>query len=434
MFNICPEYYTLNGKINLNKKMKKISFYNEEYKYSATMLEEEQIDNILSINYGKTLYKGGSGTSKTTTLMSKAIKLSRVYPHHNFLILTATKQECNELREKLNLFYNDNNIQIHTLSTFVLGLAKKYELIVDYTRLKTDYDKTVDNIIKQAKNIIKNKSMFKGIFIDGLESFKQEDVLFIEEFLYKRKYIFNAFYCRSLNISNRLNIFKEEFKDIEFENTIKLNKNYRQSMELVNFINEFGENSNNYIKQIRDIDKEIFYETQGIRDEDRSVSIIKINDLEEQVNSIIWEIDYLVNNKGLKYSDICIIYPFNKKKLKNGNIIYFQYILKKALDEVKIPYITSEDSLTNITPKMGVTLSNVYTVSNLEYKAVILCELEMLYNHKINDTKQDYQVNDFVGDLNKLYLAMNRACDYLSIITTFSEDSSEIIKLLMMSS
>ena len=45
----------------------------------------------------------------------------------------------------------------------------------------------------------------------------------------------------------------------------------------------------------------------------------------------------------------------------------------------------------------------------------------MLYNHKINDKTQDYQINDFVGDLNKMYLAINRACDYLSIITTFNE-------------
>ena len=51
--------------------------------------------------------------------------------------------------------------------------------------------------------------------------------------------------------------------------------------------------------------------------------------------------------------------------------------------------------------------------------------------HKINDKTQDYQINDFVGDLNKMYLAINRACDYLSIITTFNENSSDIIKLLI---
>ncbi|MGL4914630.1 MAG: DNA helicase, partial [Romboutsia sp.] len=115
----------------------------------------------------------------------------------------------------------------------------------------------------------------------------------------------------------------------------------------------------------------------------------------------------------------------------NGKTIYFQYMLKKALDEVKIPYIYAEESLTNISKKIGVTLSNIYTIKNLEYKALILCELEMLYNHTINDKEQDYQINDFVGDLNKVYLAISRACDYLNIITTFNEDSSDIIRLLI---
>lgn len=55
----------------------------------------------------------------------------------------------------------------------------------------------------------------------------------------------------------------------------------------------------------------------------------------------------------------------------------------------------------------------------------------MLYNHSINDISQDYQVNDFVGDLNKVYLAINRATDYLSIITTFNEGASDIIRLLV---
>lgn len=101
------------------------------------------------------------------------------------------------------------------------------------------------------------------------------------------------------------------------------------------------------------------------------------------------------------------------------------------MEESEIPYICAEDNLTNIIKKIGVTMSNIYTIKGLEYKAIIVCELEMLYNHKIMDIHQDYQINDFVGDLNKVYSAINRASDYLSIITTFNENSSDIIKLLI---
>ena len=433
LLEICPEYYVLSDRIHLNNKFKKISFYSDEYKYTATPLSEEQIKDIISINYGNTLFTGGSGTAKTTLMLSKVMKLARVYPHHRFLILTHTKQESNELREKLQILYKEStNIDIYTFNSFVLKLAKKYNLVVDYNMLKKDYYKTFNNIVKQAKNIIKNKNMFKGIFIDEAESFSENEIEFIREFLYKTKYIFNIFSCDSLNISNNVNIFKDKLKEIKFDESIYLNKNYRQSKDLVDFNNKFCENIDKYIKNLRHNVKDIgFYKTKNINPNTKSVDIIKVSDLEDQISSVIWEIKYFINQKGLDYSEIAIIYPYNKKKLKSGKTMYFQYMLRKALENANIPYIYAEENLTNISKKVGITISNIYTIKNLEYKACIVCQLEMLYNHTINDITQDYQINDFIGDLNKVYLATNRACNYLSIITAFNEESSDIIKLLI---
>nr|WP_294570645.1 AAA family ATPase [uncultured Romboutsia sp.] len=433
LLEICPEYYVLSDRIHLNNKFKKISFYSDEYKYTATPLSEEQIKDIISINYGNTLFTGGSGTAKTTLMLSKVMKLARVYPHHRFLILTHTKQESNELREKLQILYKEStNIDIYTFNSFVLKLAKKYNLVVDYNMLKKDYYKTFNNIVKQAKNIIKNKNMFKGIFIDEAESFSENEIEFIREFLYKTKYIFNIFSCDSLNISNNVNIFKDKLKEIKFDESIYLNKNYRQSKDLVDFNNKFCENIDKYIKNLRHNVKDIgFYKTKNINPNTKSVDIIKVSDLEDQISSVIWEIKYFINQKGLDYSEIAIIYPYNKKKLKSGKTMYFQYMLRKALENANIPYIYAEENLTNISKKVGITISNIYTIKNLEYKACIICQLEMLYNHTINDITQDYQINDFIGDLNKVYLATNRACDYLSIVTAFNEETSDIIKLLI---
>lgn len=433
LLDICPEYYVLNDNIHLNNKLKKISFYSDDYKYSAIPLDDEQIRDVISINYGNALFTGGSGTGKTTLMLSKVMKLARVYPHHRFLILTHTKQECNELREKLQIVYKENNnIDIYTLSGFVLKLAKRYNLVVDYNMLKSDYYKTFNNIVKQARNIIKNKNMFKGIFIDEAESFSKDEIDFIREFLYKTKYIFNIFSCNSLNISNNVNIFKDNLEDIEFNEIIHLKRNYRQAKEIIDFNNNFCENIYKYIKKLRNnINNTGFYKTESIRESSKSVDIVKVSDLEEQISSVIWEVEHLVNQRGLEYSEIAIIYPYNKKKLKSGKMMYFQYMLRKALENANIPYIYAEENLTNLSKKVGVTISNIYTIKHLEYKACVLCQLEMLYNHIINDITQDYQINDFIGDLNKVYLATNRACDYLSIITAFNEETSDIIKLLI---
>lgn len=433
ILDICPEYYILNGAYHLNKEFKKITFSQGNYTYSATMLTDEQLEKSLSINYGKILIEGPTGTGKTTIMMSRAIKLARIYPHHNFIIFTHTKQLCNELREGLKLLYKDNNnLEVHTISSFVFKLSKKYNLVLDYSLLKKDYEKTFNNLIKQAKNVIKNKKMFKGIFIDESESFDKKDVEFIQEFLYERKYIFNIYYCESLNIYNSVNIFKRLPDYIDFDEKILLTKNYRQKKTIINFSNRFCENANNYIKCLRkNIIREIYTYCDPIIENGMTVQIVKVQDLEDQINSILWEIEYLVNNKGFDYSDIAIVFPYNKKKLKNGKTIYFQYLFRKALDDVNIPYIIGDDNLTKYGGKNGVTISNLYFIKNLEYKALVFCELEMLYNQTINEEYHDYQVNDFVGDLNKIYMAMNRGSEYLTFITTFNEKSSELIKIIV---
>lgn len=435
LLDICPEYYVLNNQKHINRDFKKITFVNDDYEYSATMLDKNELKYSLSINYGNNLFEGGSGTGKTTIMLSRAIKLARVYPQHRFIVFVSSKKLCNQLKEELEILYKDNNnLEIHTLSSFLFKLAKKFDLIADYRMFKQDYEKYLNNLIKQARNVIKNKNMFKGIFIDEAESFKVEEIEFISEFLYKTKNILDIYYCNALNITNDLNIFKSR-DDIKVNQKIDLDINYRQDKNLIEFINRFCQNSNDYIKALRPMIKnDIYVPTKSIYNQGQDPEIIKVIDLEEQIESILWEIDFLRNKKGLDYSDIAIVYPYNKKKLKNGKTIYFQYILRKALEEAKIPYMVAEDEITNITKKVGITISNIYGIKNLEYKAVIFCELEMLYNQTIGDTKQDYQINDFVGDLNKIYLAINTSTSYLKIITTFNEDSSEIIKILIKSS
>ncbi|WP_370766535.1 DEAD/DEAH box helicase family protein [Intestinibacter bartlettii] len=435
LLDICPEYYVLNNQKHINRDFKKITFVNDDYEYSATMLDKNELKYSLSINYGNNLFEGGSGTGKTTIMLSRAIKLARVYPQHRFIVFVSSKKLCNQLKEELEILYKDNNnLEIHTLSSFLFKLAKKFDLIADYRMFKQDYEKYLNNLIKQARNVIKNKNMFKGIFIDEAESFKVEEIEFISEFLYKTKNILDIYYCNALNITNDLNIFKSR-DDIKVNQKIDLDINYRQDKNLIEFINRFCQNSNDYIKTLRPMIKnDIYVPTKSIYNQGQDPEIIKVIDLEEQIESILWEIDFLRNKKGLDYSDIAIVYPYNKKKLKNGKTIYFQYILRKALEEAKIPYMVAEDEITNITKKVGITISNIYGIKNLEYKAVIFCELEMLYNQTIGDTKQDYQINDFVGDLNKIYLAINASTSYLKIITTFNEDSSEIIKILIESS
>ena len=78
-----------------------------------------------------------------------------------FIARWAEKLDNNEV-----VASDERSLLIPNISlTESMQLAKKYNLIVDYNMLKKDYHKTFNNILKQARYIIKNKNMFKGIFI-----------------------------------------------------------------------------------------------------------------------------------------------------------------------------------------------------------------------------------------------------------------------------
>lgn len=432
IFGICNEYFTVTEDLNLNPFFKKISFKHDEISYKVCMLEEKQITEIASANYGNHLIVGGSGTGKSSLLLGRIIKLSKIYPHHKFLLLSFTKQQCNRYKELLEILNVDtSNIEVFTFSSFIFKLAKANNLVINYNMLKKNYDKSFINIMKQINNTMKNKKMYKGIFVDEAENLSEEEVILVNEFLYSTKNIFNASVCKAYNINNNLNIFKCNIRAIEYEDEIYLDKNYRQGKEIVEFVNRYCDRANSFIKSLREnIQTDVYKKTNFTWENNQSVNIVRVEDLDDQISSVIWEVQHMINDLGYSPEDIAIVYPYNKKRLKNGKMIYFQYMLRKSLEDTGIEYIFADDTVTNITPKDGITISNIYSIKSLSYKVIVLCELEMLYNHNIEKDSQDYQVNDFVGDLNKVYTGMTRAEECLSIIVSYTSDNSDIIRIL----
>lgn len=432
IFGICKEYFTVTEDLNLNPFFKKISFKHDEISYKVCMLEEKQITEIASANYGNHLIVGGSGTGKSSLLLGRIIKLSKIYPHHKFLLLSFTKQQCNRYKELLEILNVDtSNIEVFTFSSFIFKLAKANNLVINYNMLKKNYDKSFINIMKQINNTMKNKKMYKGIFVDEAENLSEEEVILVNEFLYSTKNIFNASVCKAYNINNNLNIFKCNIRAIEYEDEIYLDKNYRQGKEIVEFVNRYCDRANSFIKSLREnIETDVYKKTNFTWENNQSVNIVRVEDLDDQISSVIWEVQHMINDLGYSPEDIAIVYPYNKKRLKNGKMIYFQYMLRKSLEDTGIEYIFADDTVTNITPKDGITISNIYSIKSLSYKVIVLCELEMLYNHNIEKDSQDYQVNDFVGDLNKVYTGMTRAEECLSIIVSYTSDNSDIIRIL----
>ncbi|WFD12082.1 DNA helicase [Tepidibacter hydrothermalis] len=434
-FYISPEYHVIkkdNKENTKNKSFKNILFSKDEYKYNSLFLSPSQIEKINSIKYGNTLFIGPNGSSKTTILISRAIKLAKLYPKERFLFITYNKQLMNDIKNQISLLYKlPENLDIYNYHGFIFKLAKDLNLVIDYNKLKLDFSKYFRNVFLQVKNTLKEKKIYKGIFIDGSENFNEEEINFIQGILFKSKNIFNISVDKSGDIQNNIKSFKGFWKNITFDDVVNFEYNYKQTKKISSFVNNFRSNINKYIESLdNNLPNDYYLNTKSLRCEGEDVEIIFVEDIEEKIKSIIWEIQYLVKQKGFNYSDIVIVYPYNKRKLKNGNMIYFQYILRKALEESDIPYVYSNDELTNLSNKNGVTISNIYSINNLEYKALILCQIEMLYGHYLNDSSSNNEINNFIKNLNMICTALTCALDKIIIVTTFKEENSDIIKMI----
>ncbi len=435
-FYICPEYHVIKKESEdrlINKDFKRITFSYDHYKYSALFLSSFQLKKLNSIKYGNTLFLAPAGSGKTTLLIGRGIKLAKLYPKDKFLFITFNKQLMNDIKNQISLLMkNPKNLEVYNFHGFIFKLAKQFDLVIDYGKLKENFEKYFRNIFLQVKHALKNKRIYKGIFLDECENFNEEEIEFIKGMLYNSKNIFNLSSDKAKDIKNNLKSFMGSWEIIDFNDIVEFNHNYRETRKISTFINNFSQNALEYINKFNvNFPEDYYLKTHSLRKEGENVEIVKVENIEEKIESIIWEIEYLVKQKGVNYTDIAIIYPYNKRKLKSGNIIYFQYILRKALEERGIPYIYANDELTNLSNKMGVTISNIYSINNLEYKAVIFCQIEMLYSHGLHENYTLNEVSNFIKNLNIIYTALTRAIDYLIIITTFQENNSDIIKILM---
>ena len=175
--------------------------------------------------------------------------------------------------------------------------------------------------------------------------------------------------------------------------------------------------------------EDYYIKSTSQRHKGQTANIIKCDTVEDKLKHIT-ELISKLTDKGIKYSDICIIYPFNKRRTKNKSVIYFQYLLKMALEEAGIAFMIANEDFTNLTYKSGITISNIFSINNLEYKVVILCELEMLYAHSLANEYSYTDALSFIKNINMVYTAITRATEELYIFTLMEDSDSTILSLL----
>ncbi|MGB5824281.1 MAG: UvrD-helicase domain-containing protein [Proteocatella sp.] len=429
IFKLAKEYFVVKKTVNKlqTKPLVETEVNYKNLRLNAVTMDKEQIEKINDFKYGATIMYGSTGTGKTKVLMSKFIKIARLYPKDNFLYITFDKQLSNELNNYVKYLFPDmKNIRIINYHQFVLLLGKKYNLRLN-NKSKQSFNKEFEKVFDKVAKIYSDKRYFKGIFVDESENFLIKDL----EFLRKISYSTRNFLYVSYDNAKQMSHMEEKTVSIEeysFDNMITLDKNYRNSLEIGNFNMGFQDNLEKYKMLELNESEDYFLPFQiesGIIGE---VNAIEYKTSTEMMTDIVEKIKFFIE-KGYKYSDMCVIYPFNEKVLKGKKHVYSKHLVKKFLEENEIIFSFADDETSNLYSSTGVTLSNIYNVTNLEYKIVFFCQLDVLYNsfnieNKINARKM----------INIIYTATTRATEKLCIYLKDDETRPGLIDLLKISS
>lgn len=427
-YQVAKEYHIIKKESEdraINKDFKKIVFSFKDYSYQALPLTEIQMKQISSVKYGNTLYIGASGTGKTTVMFARMLKLSKIYPKDRFLYITFNKHLVSELNKSVDILnLKLKNIEIINFHSFILNISKRYSLKIDMNS-KKDFNQQFDFIFRKISQIYTDYHIYKGIFIDEADNFKEEHFFFLKSLLYKSRNFFMVSADKAKEIRGYMKDFISGWENIQFEDIWEFKKNYRMTKNITNFTNTFIEKLSDYCDNFGLIIPQDYYTTsRSVRNTGSKVQIIRCEKVEQKLEYIISLIQELTKNKKLTNSDICIVFPFNKRKIKSGNTIYFQYILRESLQEAGIPFIMAHEDMTSLSYKNGVTVSNIFSISSLEFKVVILCELEMLYMHSLPEKYNAADAQSFIRSADILYAAMTRAIDSLYIITLTEKESA----------
>lgn len=408
------DYYIFKKSTDLRSgkgSLRDISYIYRNHEYKAIFMDSVEIKNINSIKYGKTLIEGSSGTGKTTILFSRAIKLAKIFPNDEFIYITFNKQLVSKLKGILEMKnIKLDNLKIINFHQYILQLGKPYGLNLSTNKGFKIFETEFLKMFKKISQIYKNKRIYRGIFLDESENFSDIEINFLLDSIYTKKSFFIVSQDKSKNIRNAKKSIWQDIDQVDFDEIISLKTNYRACININSSINRFIDQSRDYVEENYDMGLEEYAKKGYTKIKKVGQSGYYLTkDISDSLKIICRQI-HICLDEGYHYSDICIVYPFNSKKMRGNNQVFYQLLIKNTLKEYNIPFLIATDEMTNMTHKIGVTLSNVYTISNLEFNIVFFLELESV---ELSFQKHSLTEQIFLQEFNIIYTILNRSLERL---------------------
>ncbi len=427
----------------------------------AFRLDREQINivNKISKDDPNQLILACAGSGKSVLLISKCFKAAQMNPDKKFLIT------CKN--ENLHSLYNwfidraglkEKNVECLTFHTLCKRLLEKNGFLASYGQ----FDEWIDSAIDKL-NQGKIPDRYYGIFIDEVQAFEPEWY----------KHCFNLLENKSTkdhifvicgDKTQRLERLKKHgqapwqvgdgYPSFRGGNkNIRIEKNYRNCIEINEYINRYVSNAKNYlfnIQQDYEIDPDMFLRGQAVY-HGIGVKYVQMNLKNHQceINEIIKAIKKIHDDYEIPYDEIAIImYQGKYRKRIYGwqePIYTLEDPLVDELREQDIPYCllyaNDEGRQDHFGETGGVRLIKFQSTLGLDFRAAIICGLEPLGEYdriknpnwsNLRENDDDYQkaLEATQSAIQNLYVACTRAKEMLYIIAPDTEKESVFIRML----
>lgn len=448
-FVIAPHYYIpqsinyLKNELEANTKRinpEELGSNLELREVKVLSLDKEQVKIINRMNYGNHLLLACAGSGKSALLIAKAFRFASIYKDKNVLILCFNNNLADYYRWRIEVAgLTTRNITCYTFHSLLWKLLKDINMTSKLNQKNSDfYFENLFNLVVKNFNEGKILPQYDAIFIDEIQIFKREWYKFSYNLLKskeKDKHLFIIAGDKSQNVNDNMEkgLAPWQIDDHEYpsyqSNTIRIEMNYRNSIQINNYINNFVTIVKQYLIDIGfDITKREDLFLRGIATrEGEKPSIIK-SDRRKEVNEIFNIIDNLNNIKNVPLSEIAILIPQRKYTPSKYFILTW---LQNEFSKRNMEYtllINEENNFISYGERKGVIICTIESALGLDFEAVILCGLfplglyEKSYKLEYFDDKS-LEVEEllirkekFYKNINQLYTAMTRAKNFLYVI------------------
>lgn len=462
---IAPEYVTIRVSSIADQETKAgadnelLVVTENDAAVKAFRLDAEQINIVNKIRKGDQLILACAGSGKSVLLIAKCFKAATMNPDKQFLIT------C----------YNNNLYSLYTWFIDRAGLrAKNVTCLTFHTLCKTlllrngyhaahgDFDGWVNSAIHRL-NAGQIRKRYYGIFIDEVQQFEPEWYKFCFNLLENKTTDDHLFVICGDKTQKLANLQRhgrapwnagEGYPSYRGGNkNIRIERNYRNCIEINEYINRYVSNAKQYllnINQSMELDPDEFLRGKSVF-HGEGVKIKHLLDRSNQgeAGMVADSIRQIHDEYGIPYDEIAVI-MFNKSYRKrfvgwNSKSYNLETPLMALLKQEDIPfctmYGTDESWGARYGDDGGVRFISFQSTLGLDFRAAIVCGLIPLgeYNgtrnpnwEQIKDDEEKFQemLKHAEDDIRFLYVACTRAKEILHIILPETRETSVYVRML----